>query len=64
MAYNEVSDVSPLSMIDTLQLVDLESNNIETLDQVNVIQYKFDFFIALFYEKRERVYWPNIILCL
>ena len=34
MAYNEVSDVSPLSMIDTLQLVDLESNNIETLDQV------------------------------
>jgi len=37
LSYNEISDVSPLSMVDTLELVDIESNNVESLDQVEFL---------------------------
>lgn len=37
LSYNEISDVSPLSMIDTLELVDIESNNMQTLEQVEFL---------------------------
>jgi len=37
LSYNEISDVSPLSMVDSLELVDIESNNVGTLDQVEFL---------------------------
>ncbi|XP_063692538.1 leucine-rich repeat-containing protein 56-like isoform X5 [Bolinopsis microptera] len=37
LSYNEISDVSPLSMVDTLELVDIESNNVDSLDQIEFL---------------------------
>ena len=37
LSYNEISDISPLSMVDTLELVDIESNNVKTMEQVEFL---------------------------
>lgn len=34
MAYNSISDLSPVSMLEHLELLDLEGNDVDDLDQL------------------------------
>lgn len=37
LSYNEISDISPLSMLDQLEILDLEGNNLEDIVQVQYL---------------------------
>lgn len=37
LSYNEISDISPLSMLDNLQILDLEGNNVEEIAQIQFL---------------------------
>ncbi|XP_071120654.1 leucine-rich repeat-containing protein 56-like [Mytilus edulis] len=37
LSYNEISDISPISMLDNLQILDLEGNNVEDISQVQFL---------------------------
>lgn len=37
LSYNEISDISPVSMLDNLQILDLEGNNVEEISQIQFL---------------------------